>query len=250
MYSSFVFISNNAVAITAQNTSVISDEYPDIDAIPLGSSFSNIGLVLSNSTRHPMIDIRHALVNGMLNPSEIDLIVRAKALASWVSTFRFCMNCGQKTTELDIDLGHQCHCGHIQFPQISPCMIALVEKGDYCLLAHHKRHTQPIYSTLAGFVEIGETLESCVKREVAEESGITVSDISYFSSQSWPMPNQLMLAVHAQYQSGELERCDEELHDVAWFHYQDLPQIPSNQTIAGQLIENFVLRRTLSNSSE
>jgi len=249
-YTRFVYLANNSIAVTPSNSSLIDDEYPSTEIIAFGGEYTDVGLVLSASKRHPMLDVRHSLVNGIIQADELDLIVRAKALAEWHTNFNFCIRCGQPASELAADLGHHCSCGHIQYPQISPCMIVLVEKGDYCLLAHHRRHQQPIYSTLAGFIEIGETLEACVHREVYEEAGVRVGDIQYFSSQSWPMPNQLMLGVHAQYESGTLERCDVELHDLGWFHYQDLPLVPSTQTVAGQLINDFVERRKLLNNPE
>jgi NAD+ diphosphatase len=97
-----------------------------------------------------------------------------------------------------------------------------------------------MYSTLAGFIEAGESAEETLVREVKEEVGVDVDDISYFGSQSWPFPNQLMLGYFARYAGGDIV-CDQtEIADANWFHYSDLPQVPPASSISGQLIRAFV----------
>jgi NAD+ diphosphatase len=97
-----------------------------------------------------------------------------------------------------------------------------------------------MYSTLAGFVEPGETLEEAVVREVKEESGITVKDIRYFGNQPWPFPHSLMIGFTANYASGEITLSDGENVDMRWFSADNLPQLPSKLSIARKLIDWFV----------
>ncbi len=154
---------------------------------------------------------------------------------------QFCNRCGALNKKLlDSAIMHcsQCHTDH--YPVISPCIMALICRGEYCLLAHHIRSQKPVYTALAGFVEPGETLEQTLHREVKEEVGFTVDNLRYFSSQSWPFPSQLMIAFLADYQSGSLALDQSELHHADWFHYKELPMIPSTGTLSGQLIRYFV----------
>jgi NAD+ diphosphatase len=119
-------------------------------------------------------------------------------------------------------------------------MIVAVTRGEEILLAHHKRANRPVYSTLAGFVEAGEKLEDCVRREVFEEVGIRIQSPEYLFSQPWPFPSQLMLGFIAEYASGEIKPDENEILDAAWFRYDALPDTPSNASVAGQLIKFFV----------
>nr|MBX2808720.1 NAD(+) diphosphatase [Cellvibrionaceae bacterium] len=128
------------------------------------------------------------------------------------------------------------------YPRISPCVMCLIVRDDYCLLAHHHRHRAGMYSTLAGFVEAGESLEDTLVREVKEEVGIGVNNIRYFASQSWPLPHQLMVGYFADYDQGEIVEDGEEIVDAQWFHYTKLPATPPNSTLSGQLIAEFVKR--------
>ncbi len=122
-------------------------------------------------------------------------------------------------------------------------MIVAVTKGDQILLAHHKRANRPVYSTLAGFVEAGERVEDCVRREVFEEVGIDIGEPRYLLSQPWPFPSQLMLGFIAEYQSGDIRIDEKEILDARWFRYDALPETPSRASVAGQLIAFFVAQQ-------
>ena len=109
------------------------------------------------------------------------------------------------------------------------------------VLAHNKNFPGDFYSTLAGFIEPGESAESAIEREVFEEVSVRVKNITYYGSQSWPFPSQLMLGYHAEYESGEVQPDGVEIDKADWFNYQELPQVPTgNISISGQLIESFV----------
>jgi NAD+ diphosphatase len=134
-------------------------------------------------------------------------------------------------------------CGLTSYPRLAPAIIVRIERDGpdsrEILLAHNKRHPAGFYSVLAGFVEPGETLEECVRREIREEVGIEVKKINYFGSQPWPFPHSLMVAFTAEYANGDIILEEEELDDAAWFSPGDLPPVPPPISIARQLIDSF-----------
>ncbi len=127
-------------------------------------------------------------------------------------------------------------CGHVTFPVIAPAMIVLVEKDDSILLARHSQRNTDIFTCLAGYVEYGESAEESVAREVREEVGIEIENIRYVTSQSWPFPDQLMLAFRANWKSGELTPCRDEIDEAHWFSRDNLPAIPKPGSVAHMLI--------------
>ncbi|MFT6791881.1 MAG: NAD+ diphosphatase [Cellvibrionaceae bacterium] len=174
----------------------------------------------------------------------LGLISRALQLLTWKKQHRFCGQCGQMTVTHQRESALACpQCDALYYPRISPCIMCLIVREDRCLLAHHRRHAQSVYSTLAGFVEAGESLEQTLHREVFEEVGLGVSRLEYFRSQNWPFPHQLMVGFFATYASGDITVDGEEIVEAQWFHYGHLPQIPPPGTLSGQLISEFVRRR-------
>jgi len=131
-------------------------------------------------------------------------------------------------------------CGHAAFPRLSPAVIVRVTRGDEILLARAQRFPGGMYSVLAGFVEPGESLEECVARELAEEVGIEVADITYFSSQPWPFPHSLMIGFTARWISGDLRLEEAEIADAQWFTRERLPELPGSLSIARKLIDDWL----------
>jgi NAD+ diphosphatase len=165
----------------------------------------------------------------------------AVEVVEWDRTHQFCSSCGTKTEYKQGVRAKECpRCGHLSFPRISPAVIVAVERDGKLLLARGNRFTTEMYSVLAGFVEPGETLEETVVREVKEEVGIEVTDISYFGSQSWPFPDSLMVAFTARYAGGKIVVDREEIVEAGWFTADDLPRIPDKISIARRLIDWFV----------
>ncbi len=178
---------------------------------------------------------------GRVKQAEFYLVGRAKQIVDWFHHHKFCGQCGEATGSAESDRSRKCHnCNQMFYPRLSPSIIVLVTRGEELLLAKNANARANFYSTLAGFVEPGESLEETVHREVLEEVGIKVKNLKYFSSQSWPFPNSLMLGFHAEYDSGEISLQDEEIADAQWFHYKDMPNKPAMVSISGWLIDAYI----------
>jgi NAD+ diphosphatase len=180
-------------------------------------------------------------VLGRVDEQLFALVGRASQLLDWERDHQFCGRCGVQMRPDDGERAMRCDpCGTISYPRISPCVIVLITRGEELLLARNANFPQPMYSTLAGFIEAGETVEDTLVREVREEVGVEVRNLRYFQSQSWPFPNQLMLGFFAEYAGGDIV-CDEtEIADAQWFHYSELPIIPPPSSVAGQLIRHYI----------
>jgi NAD+ diphosphatase len=178
---------------------------------------------------------------GRVDEALFALAGRAAQLLDWERDHQFCGRCGEKMRLDTEERAMRCDpCRTINYPRIAPCIIVLVHRGDELLLARNANFPQPMYSTLAGFIEPGESAEETLAREVREEVGVEVRNLRYFQSQSWPFPNQLMLGFFAEYAGGEIV-CDlTEIADARWFHYSDLPMIPPVASISGQLIQHYI----------
>ena len=171
------------------------------------------------------------------------LAQRAFQVVEWDRTHRYCGRCGTATRDKDGERAKKCPaCGYTAYPRICPAMMVLVTRDRELLLARANRFPGAMYSALAGFVEAGETIEDCIHREVREEVGVEVADISYFASQSWAFPHSLMIAFTARYAGGELRPDPSEIADVRWFPVDALPNLPTSVSIARRLIETTAAR--------
>jgi NAD+ diphosphatase len=170
----------------------------------------------------------------------------ATQLVDFARTTRYCGVCAAERTWSERDLGRPCPNGHeTAYPRISPCAIVLVHDGGSRVLLG-KRANWPVnrFSLFAGFVEQGESLETCAVREVREEIGVEVDDLTYVGSQSWPFPSQLMLGFTARYTSGEIVVDPEEIEEAHWFDVDALPPLPPALSIARQILERHVAAHT------
>jgi NAD+ diphosphatase len=180
---------------------------------------------------------------GRVEEAVFKLIGRAKQIVDWHRDHRYCGQCGRETTASPLDRSRKCpDCNQLFYPRLSPSIIVLVTRGEELLLAKNARARGNFYSTLAGFIEPGESVEEAVHREVMEEVGIRVKNLVYFSSQPWPFPNSLMIGFHAEYDSGEFVLQDSEISDARWFHFKELPNRPSPVSISGWLISDYIRR--------
>jgi NAD+ diphosphatase len=186
------------------------------------------------------------LIAGELPADEAGLLAYAKAMVHWRETHRFCGRCGAPTQP--VDGGHVLRCSNEdcksqQFPRIDPAIIVLITDGERALLGRQASWPAGRYSTIAGFVEPGESLEDAVAREVREETGVIVDAVDYHSSQPWPFPSSLMLGFTAHARTTEIIRMDDELEDARWWTREEIAggavALPITHSISFRLVEDW-----------
>lgn len=186
-------------------------------------------------------------VGGLLSERDAGLMVHAVALENWQRLHRFCSRCGERTDIAAAGHVRRCAaCGAEHYPRTDPAVIMLVtDDQDRALLGRQVHWPEGRFSTLAGFVEPGESIEQAVVREVAEEAGVAVGEVSYVASQPWPFPSSLMLGFMARATSSDIQVDGEEIHEARWFSREDLRHgiesgemlPPTGISIAARLIE-------------
>lgn len=203
-------------------------------------------------TLKPLADLRSLAMQGALAPDDLALGGLALAMAGWHESHRCCGRCGGHTRSRSAGWRRECWaCGQNSFPRMDPAVIVLITDGERCLLGHHKRYAHKFYSTLAGFVEPGEDIEECVRREIREETGVKIGDVTYLATQPWPFPHSLMVGCWAEALSTDVTVDEDELWDARWFTRDDIrgmmeqrhPEgftVPGSHSIAHSLIKSFV----------
>lgn len=178
---------------------------------------------------------------GLL-PEELFWVAgRAFQIMNWDRNSQFCGRCGGPMEVKQEERAKICPgCGSFSYPRICPAIIVAITRDSSILLARARRFPAALYSVIAGFVEPGESLEDCVHREVHEEVGITVKNLRYFGSQSWPFPHSLMVAFTAEHAGGEIQIDQTEIVEAGWYTVDALPRIPESLSIARRLIDSFV----------
>lgn len=186
------------------------------------------------------------LAAALLPHDEAGLVAYARAMISFRHRHRFCGSCGAPTLPRNNGRVMTCAreaCATEFFPRVDPAVIVLVTDGDRALLGRQPGWPAGRYSTIAGFVEPGESLEDAVRREVLEETGIETGTMTYQSSQPWPFPRSLMLGFRAEALSTQIRLGDAELEDARWFHRDELrggSMMPFAQSIAYRLIHEWL----------
>ncbi len=190
-------------------------------------------------------DLRY--LGSVLPVEEANLLAHARALVLWHGLQKHCGVCGAPSRAQSGGNTRICSsadCGIQHFPRVDPAIIVLVAQGDRCLLGRQTGWPEGRYSTIAGFVEPGESLEDAVRREVAEETDIVVGEVRYHSSQPWPFPSSLMLGFNAVAHTTEIELVDGELEDAQWFTRKELrsgfPKLPYRLSIARRLVDRWL----------
>ncbi len=149
---------------------------------------------------------------------DVAIAAQARALLDWHAHHSFCSDCGEKTRPVQGGAVRLCiDCQTEHFPRVNPVVIMAVTRGERCLLGRQKGWPTGMYSALAGFIEVGETIEDAVRREVREEAGIVVGEVSYLASQPWPFPSSLMIGCLGVAESEEISVDHVELQDARWF---------------------------------
>ena len=190
-------------------------------------------------------DLRY--LGSVLPSDEANLVAQARALVLWHRLQRHCGVCGARTRAESGGNTRICTaCDTVIFPRVDPAIIVLVSHENRCLLGRQPSWPEGRYSTIAGFVEPGESLEDAVCREVLEETNVAVGDVRYHSSQPWPFPSSLMLGFTAHAESSEIELNDGELEDAQWFTRKELrsgfPKLPYRLSIARRLVDDWLER--------
>ncbi|MEI6209651.1 MAG: NAD(+) diphosphatase [Desulfuromonadales bacterium] len=164
----------------------------------------------------------------------------SKQILHWEQQSRHCSRCGAETEPIASSRGKLCtSCRAEHFPHIHPCAIVLVKRGSELLLTRKAEWQSGRYSLVAGFLDVGESLEECAIREVREETGIEITNVRYVGSQNWPFPAQLMAGFTADYAGGGIVVDHSELEDARWFSVNALPTLPPSRSIARWIIDNF-----------
>jgi NAD+ diphosphatase len=178
---------------------------------------------------------------GVLDAQLLDLVGRALAVVEFDTTHRFCGRCAAPTEPIAGERGKRCpRCNLSFYPRIPPAVITLIEHEGRLLLARSARFKSGVFSAVAGFVEIGESLEEAAIREVREEVGVEIGDLRYFGSQPWPFGRSLMVGYFGRYLRGEIRVDGAEIVEADWFDVDQLPLLPPPISIARKLIDSFV----------
>lgn len=200
--------------------------------------YNNTGTIILPDN-FKFVDLRSYI--ALMDSTTLKSVLRALHLINWNSSNKFCGRCGSTLEEKKDETAKTCpNCGNIIYPTICPATITAVTKGDKILLAHNNNFINDTHSVIAGFVEAGENLEDCVKREIYEEVGIRVKNIKYFGSQPWPFPFSLMTAFTAEYESGDIKVDGDEIGHADWYNKYNLPQIPMKGSISRDLIDSWL----------
>jgi NAD+ diphosphatase len=218
-----------------------ADRPPLLDRLELVSGQSGIGAAdMATQFR----DLR--LIAGELPHDEAGLLAYARAMILWRERHRFCGRCGSRTVAMQAGHVLKCSdaaCGNQQFPRIDPAIIVLITDGERALLGRQAEWPAGRYSTIAGFVEPGESLEDAVIREVMEETGVTIDSVDYHSSQPWPFPSSLMLGFTAHAATTDIHLHDAELEDARWLDRAQIAAgevaLPTTHSISFRLIEDW-----------
>jgi NAD+ diphosphatase len=201
-----------------------------------------------SATQQPHSNARAAFDTiGALSPTEAPLFAAALSLAWWHSRHRFCANCGHESLVERGGWSRRCAgCTAQHFPRVDPVVIMLAEHDGRLLLGRQPQYPPGRYSALAGFLEPGESIEAAVSRELQEEAGIAVSDVTYVASQPWPFPSSLMIGCHARALGEDLTIDFTELDDARWFSRAEIAAAISGEPGATfQPPPSFAIARTL-----
>lgn len=237
-------LNHTAFSPELQQTKSLPDLVIDYHALKnlniLKPAHEHIGF---NGNDYQMVSFRHI---SQHHPNLANLASHAIQVMRWRNDNQYCPKCATPINIHHSEYAAHCpSCRHHSYPRVQPCIIVAITRlnpqtqAPEILLALHQRHKKDgMHGLIAGFVEVGETLESAIIREVLEEVGVNVTNPHYISSQAWPFPSNLMVGFLADYDSGEIQVQEEEIALADFFAFDNLPKIPDTGTIARDLIEH------------
>lgn len=243
-------MSKLSIAYIFQNQQLLVDhdfQLPQVgklkDDLILSADFEVIARDLKQNESIPsgyqLVPIRQLL--QVWNKQQFEQASRAVQLLEWRRNHQFCGRCGEKTKQILDQFSMKCpSCGYSQYPRVNPCVITIITRGDDEILLAKNTRNKTMYSLIAGFVEVGETLEEAVRRETKEEVNIEIKNIQYLASQPWPFPSNLMIAFRAEYHSGEIKLEEKEISDAQFFKFDALPELPFKGSIAYAMIMHIL----------
>ncbi len=247
---------DRALILTVEEAGDLLDSAQQEVVLGLEGETLYIGLDLSHLDDpygHPRIDSEGAFedlreIGPVIPAQEGAILAHARGMLTWHQRHRFCGVCGAPTISSHAGYQRNCtSCKAQHFPRTDPAVIMLVHKGDNCLLGRTHQFPPRRYSTLAGFVEPGESLEEAVAREVFEEAGVRVGEVRYMASQPWPFPASLMLGFHAEAEAMDLRIDPEELDDARWMTREQMDrledfgmELPRRDSIAWRLVKAWL----------
>ena len=242
-----VFLKHKDISksIDMTDSLVFLGSYDEIPYFALDIKSEKFASSLSQKNNGSFQSIRWIV--SLLNSRDCELLTLASFMTYWHLRNQYCGKCGSKTESKDAGHVRICKnedCKESYFPSMDPAVIVLISSGERCLLGRQKGWPKGMYSTLAGFVESGETIEEAVAREIKEEVGVSVDKVKYQHSQSWLFPSSLMLGFTALAKEEEILLDNNELEDACWFTREEIKQnphmLPNKVSISHKLIMAWV----------
>lgn len=210
--------------------------------IDVKKSFLEDGMIVAEvefnqlSERVSVSETKYILTDSITNDLQ-KRILRFHHWLVWDGNNQYCRKCSAPLHKIENSVEKKCKsCNISYFPDSTPAVIVLIRKGSQILMARSPHFAKDMYALIAGFVEMGETAEEAVHREVMEEVGIKIKNIQFFSTQNWPFPGSFMIAFTAEYESGEIKIDPNEIEHADWFNLDKLPKIPTYASISRKLI--------------
>lgn len=250
-YNNQLLLQKNADTVTVPSGT--NPPFPVIDTLEVSATdtslcrTANLLAPVEDSDEYMLMDLRATW--GVLDEMDYRQAGKASQLLYWHAHSQFCPVCGTKPDHLLPAMKKCPACGYELYPVISTAILALVRKNDSILLVHANNFRGPFHSLVAGFLEPGETLEECVAREVKEETGLSIKNITFFGNQSWPYPSGLMVGYIADYAGGEICLQEEELSSGAFYTRQNLPELPRKASLARAMIDWWMAGEPVLNHS-
>ena len=246
----WILFSDDKLLLTAEGTLPCGPEQPTgTDAASHVFSFEASDGESCRAMRTGKYDERDFTPIGLrqsydyLSEAGFKACCKAAELLHWDAHTKFCGACGAEL-KYDTEISKRCpECNREWWPQLSPAVIVAISRDDKLLMVQSKTFRSDYMGLVAGFVETGESLEECVRREVREETSIEIQNLRYFGSQTWPFPAGIMLGFTADYASGEIQLQQSELRKGGWYDADNMPRVPRRMSIARRLIEDWLIKQ-------